>query len=174
MSESSHVSRRSVEISMDSLPHLPLLFQWNWWGITLFMVTPAIPIAMVAVIFRTGPLVDAMAVIAIPLLAAISSAYYVYGYLRFALKGPSFVLDADGIAFAGRFFPWRDVTRIDYMPSGRTPSIRFRLTGSEAKGFSVFDQFYGKTSISARFISDPAGLVKWSRRLKEESLKSNS
>lgn len=113
--------------------------------------------------------VGAVVSIALPgLFAFIVSAYYVYGYLRFSLKGPSFILDSDGIEFAGHRLRWRDVSAIDYSPSGRTPTIRIRNTDPRATGFSMFDQFCGKTSVSAYLIADPDSLVGWSRRLKEE------
>ena len=158
---------RLDEIAMAPLPQLPLSFQWNWWGIVLFMVISAIPVVLFWLI---GVVVGAKASMEfLCLLAFIAPAYYVYGYLRFSLKGPAFVLDADGISFAGNYLLWRDVSEIDYVLSGKTPNIRFRNTGSKVKGFSILDQLYGKTSVSARFISDPDSLVGWSRRLKEKS-----
>jgi hypothetical protein len=153
-------------IARAPLPRLPLSFGWNWWGIVLFMVAP---LAILALLFLIGSSVRASLPVAAPVFFAfIAAAYYVYGYLRFALGGPSFILTADGITFAGNYLPWQDVLAIDYVPSGRTPSIRFRQTDSQVSGFSMFDQFYGMTSVSAFFIADPDSLVAWSRRLKEE------
>lgn len=160
---------RLEAISAAPLPQLPLSFRWNWWGITLFMAIPFFVLAFfVFVVVSVGTMVQ---IAVLGLLPFIGSAYYVYGYLRFALKGPSFILDTDGIEFAGHYLRWRDVSVIDYVPSGRTPRIRFQNTDSQATGFSIFDQFYGKTSVSAYFISDPDSLVGWSRRLKEEDLR---
>lgn len=156
-------------IALAPLSRLPLSFGWNWWGIVLFMV---VPLAILALLFLIGSSVRASLPITAPgFLAFIAAAYYVYGYLRFALRGPSFILTADGITFAGNYLPWQDVLAIDYAPSGRTPSIRFRQTDSQVSGFSIFDQFYGKTSVSAFFIADSDSLVAWSRRLKEECRK---
>lgn len=160
---------RLEAISVAPLPRLPLSFRWNWWGIGLFM---AIPLFILALVLFVGYSVSASLPIAAPgVLACAASAYYVYGYVRFALRGPSFTLEAGGISFAGNYLRWQDVLAIDYVPSGRTPRIRFRQTASEVAGFSVLDQFYGKTSVSSYFISDPDSLVGWSRRLKEESEK---
>ena len=159
-------------ISKAPLPQLPLSFRWNWWGIVPFM---AIPIFAIALSVFVAFSVDTTVLIAWPgFLAFIASAYYVYGYLRFALKGPPFILDAGGIEFAGHYLHWRDVSAIDYATSGRTPLIRFRNTDTRTTGFSTFDQFGGKTSVSAYFISDPYTLVGWSRRLKEEDLRKSS
>ena len=163
---------RLEAISKAPLPQLPLSFRWNWWAIVLFMVIPCFILAFsVFVVVSIG----ATVLIAWPgFLTFIALAYYVSGYLRFALKGPSFILDAGGIEFAGQYLRWRDVSIIDYLPSGRTPLIRFRNTDARTAGFSTFDQFYGKTSVSAYFISDPDTLVGWSRRLKEEDLRKSS
>lgn len=151
---------------MAPMPDLPLSFGWNWWAIVLFLT---VPLFVLALLIFVGSSVGASLPIAAPgLFAFIGSAYYVYGYLRFALRGPSFVLAPDGVTFAGNNLHWQDILAIDYVPYGRTPYIRFRQTGSTVTGFSTLDQFYGKTSVSAYFISDPDSLVGWSRRLKEE------
>jgi hypothetical protein len=156
-------------ISLAPLPHLPLSFRWDWWALVLFMALSVFSLALtVFVCAKVGP----MWPMVIPMAPAIIGfAYHVYGYLRFAVKGPSFILDATGIAFAGHYLHWRDVSSIDYEPSGRTPFLRFRHTGGDLRGFSAFDQFNGKTSFSAFFISDPDELVGWSRRLQGEDLK---
>jgi hypothetical protein len=159
-------------ISTAPLPQLPLSFQWNWWGIAIFMAIPVVILAVsVLVVVSVGMPMQ----IAVPgLLASVAAAYYVYGYLRFALKGPSFILKADGIEFAGHYLRWRDVSAIDYFPAGRTPRIRFQSSDSQAAGFSIFDQFYGKTSVSACFVSDPDSLVGWARRFREEDSRTSS
>jgi len=163
---------RLEAISAGPLPQLPLSFQWNWWGIVTFMAIPVFILAVsVLLVVSAG---TTMQIAAPGLLAFIAAAYYVYGYLRFALKGPAFILEADGIEFAGRYLRWRDVSAIDYVPSGRTPRIRFRNTDSQAAGFSILDQLYGKTSVSAYFVSDPDSLVGWARRLREEDLRKSS
>lgn len=163
---------RLEAISAAPLPQLPLFFHWNWWGIVAFM---AVPVFILAVSVLVAVSVGTTMQIAAPgLLASIAAAYYVYGYLRFALKGPSFILKADGIEFAGHCLRWRDVSAIDYVPTGRTPRLRFRNTDSQAAGFSILDQFHGKTSISAYFVSDPDSLVGWARRFKEEDMRKSS
>jgi hypothetical protein len=154
-------------ISVAPLPHLPLSFGWNWWGIVLSM---AVPIFILGLFWIIGASVGTTALFVVPgLLAMILPVYYVCGYLRFALRGPSFVLDANGVAFAGSYLLWRDVSAIDYVTSGRAPHIRFRHIGAQATGFSIFEQFFETTAFSTYLISDPDGLVGWSRRLKEES-----
>lgn len=157
-------------ISVAPLPQLPLLFQWNWSGIisTIIIGVLILPLISLLVAYGVPTLIFAAAS---GVVSFIVYGFWVSGYLLFALKGPSFILDADGIEFAGHHLPWCNVESIEYTPSGRTPNIRFRNTDSKAKGFSIIDQFYGRTSISANFISDPDSVVGWSRRLKLESQK---
>ena len=91
-------------ISAAPLPQLPLSFQWNWRGIVIFM---AIPVFILAFSMLVTLSVGTTMQIAGPgLLIFIAATYYMYGYLRFALKGPSFILKPDGIEFAGHCLRW--------------------------------------------------------------------
>jgi hypothetical protein len=151
---------------MAPMPNFPLSFGWNWSAIVWFLTAPLFVLAFL--VFVGSSVGALLPFVVFGLLASIGSAYYVYGYLRFAVKGPSFVLTPDGVTFAGNNLRWQEILAIDYATSGRTPRIRFRQTDSTVTGFSIFDQFYGKASVSAYFISDPDSLVGWSRRMKEE------
>ena len=160
---------RQEEISLAPLPALPLSFRWNWSILAFFIALSVFAFALASFVCIDAYLLRPMVIPMLP--AIIGLAYYVCSYLRFAVKGPCFVLDATGIAFAGHYLHWRDVSSIDYEPSGRTPMVRFRHTDGDVGGFNAFDQFYGKTSVAALFIDDPDALVGWSRRLKEADFK---
>jgi len=160
-----HRRVRLAALAAAVMPELPISFHWNWWALGVFT---AIPVFILVFTLGVGVAVGPNWPIVLPglpvFLAAVS---HVHRYLRFASKGPSFVIDAQGITFAGQYLRWRDIRSIDYLPESRTPFIRFRNDDSQARGFSMFDQFYGKTSVSTTFIDKPDELAAWSQRLLE-------
>jgi hypothetical protein len=155
-------------IAAAPMPALPMTFGWNGWGFGFFSAVPLVILAVGLLVVRSAGSVG-LGILLPGVAAAIASSAHVGGYLRFALRGPSFVLDAQGLSFAGQRLAWQQVSSIDYMPGGRTPRIRLRQSGPAVDGFSAFDQFYGKTSVSTYFIADPDALVGWARRLKAAS-----